>query len=230
MKKVAVLTYPLKHRKTFDALCLLKAKGYKDVVVYAIPFSYIKKNFPIITHRPEMNYDIPSLEEICENFGYGYKIGELNDFNIEKERIVLIAGAGILPDDFTASHTVVNAHPGFIPNCRGLDAFKWAIFENEPIGVTTHLLGDYIDAGLVIERRLIEVQEKDTFHALAQRVYENEVSMLVEAVEKTDLNTLNMIYPENYKLHKRMPQEMEEQLLNRFEDYKKKHAIYKRDN
>lgn len=230
MKKVAVLTYPSKHRKTFDVLSLLKAKGYNDVEVCAIPFSYNKKNFPLIAHRPEMNYEIPGLEEICINLGYKYKTGKLNDLNIEKQRIVLIAGAGILPDDFITSHKVINAHPGFIPNCRGLDAFKWAIFENEPVGVTTHLIGDYIDAGLVIERRLIELRQSDTFHALAQRVYENEVSMLVEAIEKSDSNTLNMIYPENYKLHKRMPQEMEKQLLSRFEDYKKKHVVYKEGN
>lgn len=224
MDKIGVLTYPVKHRKTFDLLSILKTKGYKDVVVYAIPFHYQKKIFPIYQHRPEMNYNVPSTEEICKNLDYQYKEGQLDDFEIEDNRIVLIAGAGIIPDEFVKTHTVINAHPGYIPNCRGLDAFKWAIIENQPIGVTTHLIGDYVDAGLVIERRKIPIYKSDTFHSLAYRVYENEVSMLVEAVEKYHTDKLTMMLPENYELHKRMPSDIEQHMMDIFEDYKNKYC------
>ena len=47
MKKntsIAVLTYPIKHRKTFDVLSLLKTNGYDNVMVCAIPFHYTKRN------------------------------------------------------------------------------------------------------------------------------------------------------------------------------------------
>ncbi|WP_196016917.1 formyltransferase family protein, partial [Alistipes senegalensis] len=157
MKKIAVLTYPVKHRKTYDVLSLLKANGYTDVKVYAIPFHYQKKHFPIIRHRPEMNFQTPEIDELCFNLGYRYEQGELESFNIDKERIVLIAGAGILPKEFVDGHIIINAHPGYIPNCRGLDAFKWAIAEKQPVGVTTHLLGGGIDAGKIIERRIIDI-------------------------------------------------------------------------
>lgn len=225
MKTIAVLTYSIKHRKTYDLLALLKGNGYQDVIVYATPFHYQKKKFPIYQHRPEMNYDIPDIEQLCGNYGYECRTGKIEEFQIESERVVLVAGAGILPESFVKSHTIINAHPGYIPNCRGLDAFKWAILEDQPIGVTTHLIGEYVDAGQVIERRLISVYKSDTFHALAQRVYENEVSMLVEAVDKLDTNALEMMYPENYPLHKRMPGDIEESLLQKFEEYKNRHAI-----
>lgn len=225
MKKIAVLTYPVKHRKTFDILCLLRANGYKDVIVYAVPYHYQKKRYPIIKHRPEMNYKVPNVEEMCKNFGYQYKIGELNSFEISLDRIVLIAGAGILPEEFVEKHTIINAHPGYIPNCRGLDAFKWAIVENQPIGVTTHLIGKYVDAGSIIERRIIDVYAHDTFHALAERVYENEVSMLVEAIDRYDKCEMETILPGNYILHKRMPSYIEKNLMKAFEKYKKAHVI-----
>ncbi len=227
MKKIGVLTYPVKHRKTFDLLSILKANGYNDVIVYAIPFHYQKKKFPLYEHRPEMNYNIPETEQLCKNLGFMYEEGSLNDFCIDEERIVLIAGAGILPQEFVESHTIINAHPGFIPNCRGLDAFKWAIFESQPIGVTTHLIGEYVDAGLIIERRNIPVYKTDTFHSLAQRVYENEVSMLVEAIEKYDSSGLTMIYPEDYEVHKRMPINIEKELMDCFERYKNDYGIDK---
>lgn len=219
-KKIAVLTYPIRHRKTFDIICLLRANGYSDVTVYATPFHYVKKDFPMVQHRPEMNYCIPEIEELCKNFGYHYELGKLEEFDIDPDRVVLVAGAGILPEEFISSHTVINAHPGYIPNCRGLDALKWAIFEGEPIGVTTHLIGEYVDAGQVIERRKIKVNKTDTFHAVAQRVYENEVSMLVEAVEKHDLGVLETVYPDNYEVHKRMPLSYEEKLMDKFNAYK----------
>lgn len=217
--KIAVLTYPVKHRKTFDIISLLKANGYSDVHVCAVPFHYQKKKFPIYQHRPEMHFEIPSLDILCKNFGYKYFEGRLESFDIERDRIVLVAGAGILPDEFVKSHTIINAHPGYIPNCRGLDAFKWAIVEKQPIGVTTHLIGAYVDAGDVIERRCIDIYESDTFHAVAERVYENEVSMLVEALKKyTD--TVEIL-PGNNELHKRMPPEIEEKLLEKFDVYKR---------
>lgn len=223
-KKVAVLTYPIKHRKTFDVLSLLRANGYTDVAVYATPFHYEKKKYPMIQHRPEMHYELPEIQELCSNFGYHYESGQLESFDIEPERVVLVAGAGILPEDFISSHTVINAHPGYIPNCRGLDALKWAVFENEPVGVTTHLIGEYVDAGQIIERRKIEVYITDTFHALAQRVYENEVSMLVEAIKKYDMLALETIYPSGYEIHKRMPKDIEKSLMDKFEVYKAMHG------
>lgn len=221
MKKIAVLTYPVKHRKTYDVLSLLKANGYTDVKVFAIPLHYQKKKEPLVRHRPEMSFQIPDIKELCFNLGYQYKSGRLNTFYIESDRIVLIAGAGILPDEFVHAHIIINAHPGYIPNSRGLDALKWAIAEGQPVGVTTHLIGEYVDAGKIIERRLIDIYATDTFHALAERVYENEVSMLVEAIGKFDNEQLEMAEPGDFVLHKRMPQDMERILIQKFEQYKK---------
>lgn len=224
MRKIAVLTYPVKHRKTYDVLCLLKANGYTDVNVYAIPFRYHKTHIPLILHRPEMNFQIPETSELCFNLGYRYEQVELESVNIDNDRIVLIAGAGILPEEFVGKHIVINAHPGYIPNCRGLDAFKWAIAEMQPVGVTTHLLGAEIDAGKIIERRIIDIYKTDTLHSVAQRVYEHEVSMLVAAVEKCDDKHLETVSVENFEIHKRMPRTMEKHLMALFEQYKKAHA------
>lgn len=77
MKKIVVLTYPIKHRKTYNVLSLLKANGYTDVKVYAIPFQYKKKKQPLILHRPEMNFHVPDIDKLCFNLGYLYERGDL---------------------------------------------------------------------------------------------------------------------------------------------------------
>lgn len=218
--QIGILTYDIKHRKTYDTLCLLKAKGYSNIRVYAQPLHYEKKFFPILRHRPAVVMDIPEIDEMCENFGYQLFRGRLESLPFFKDEVLLVCGAGLIPEDIVKSHTIINAHPGYIPLARGLDAFKWSIWEGKPIGVTSHIIGEYVDAGEVIERRQIQLQENDTFFEVAQRVYENEISMLVDAIEKLD-DKHEWIEPGDNIVHKRMPHEIENQLLERFEQYKR---------
>lgn len=220
---VGVLTYHVKHRKTYDTLCLLKAKGYHNVSVYAQPLHYQKQFVPILKHRPELNMDIPELPELCKNLGYVLYTGKIEAYQIPSDIPLLICGSGIIPDDFVQSHKIINAHPGYLPTSRGLDSFKWAIWEGKPLGVTTHFLGKEIDAGEVIERREISPAQNETFFETACRVYENEISMLVDALEHLEGEHM-FIGPGRNEVHRRMPHEIERELLNRFETYKEKES------
>lgn len=227
MKRIAVLTYNVRHRKTYDTLCLLKTFGYNNITVFAQPMTYVKKRQPLIVHRPELNMHIPEPRELCANLGYEYIEGDFKD-SIDRRydnTIFLLCGAGLLPDEFVSSYRIVNSHPGYIPLARGLDAYKWSIWYGLPVGVTTHFLGSYVDAGEVIERRIIEVRENDTFHAVAQRIYENEIDMLVNAVEKVDEEHEFMIPLEGSELFKRMPEGKEQDLFRKFDEYKMKSEI-----
>lgn len=48
--------------------------------------------------------------------------------------------------------------------------------------------------------------------------------MLVEAIESCQREDLEMVYPGNYTLHKRMPEDVERSLMKAFEEYKKLYA------
>lgn len=223
--KTGILTYASKHRKTYDTLCLLKTKGYEDVNVYGVPFHYEKNFQPLFRHRPEMVMDYPDIEELCKAFHYHYfscgpatEDGGVLD-GIEEDRTLLLCGAGLLEQDFVRKHRIINAHPGYLPNCRGLDALKWAIVEGQPIGVTTHFLGEEVDAGEIIERRIVPVYYEDSFHALAQRVYETEIDMLTGSLEKMDGERL-YVPGGVYEVHRRMPHKTELRLMEAFERLK----------
>ena len=218
---IGVFTYNIPHRKTYDVLCLLKARGYQDVSVYATPMHYKKKFRPLYEHRPSTPMYIMEPLEICKNFNYKYIEGQFEDFIIPTDEVLLVGGAGIIPERILSSHIIINSHPGFIPYSRGLDAFKWAIYEGTIVGVTTHILGEYIDAGEVIERKKIPIYSNDTFHSVAQRVYEYEIGMLVDAIEQVH-EVHELILPGNTVVHKRMPKEFEIKLLDCFEIYKKR--------
>lgn len=226
MKKISVLTYNVPHRKTYDTLCLLKARGYNDVTVYAQPMTYVKKRQPLISHRPEMVMNYPEPSDLCKNLGFEYIEGGFNNtigFKEDKNSVVyLLCGAGLLPDEFIFAHRIINAHPGYIPLARGLDSYKWSVYNGLPIGVTTHFLGEYVDAGEVIERRKIDVKEYDTFHSVSQRLYENEIDMLVGSLNHIDVKH-EFIIPAEAVVFKRMPEENERELFSKFEEYKSTH-------
>ncbi len=221
--KCIVFTYNVPHRKTYDTLTLLKAKGYRNVLVYAVPMHYKKKFVPLYEHRPKDMLSIhPNI--LSNNLGFDYYEGEGYDlFNEKTNLAILICGAGIIPELVVKNNTIINSHPGYIPYARGLDAMKWAIVEDKPIGVTTHLLGDEIDAGEIIDRCKVPIYKNDTFHALAQRVYEYEVKMLVEAIGLLP-NHHEYIEAGNTILHKRMQADVEKDLMMKFEIYKEKYC------
>lgn len=217
------MTYAALHQKTYDLLNLLHAKGYTDVQVYGVEMHYQKKFKPLIEHRPELSTEIRP-EELCQSLGYCYKKVTYEEIDLERGSIVLVAGAGILPEDFVAKYRIINSHPGYIPNCRGLDALKWAIYDGEPIGVTTHLLGKEMDAGEIIERRIIPIYRNDTFHRLCDRVYQNEIKMLVDAIGKID-EEHSYVSGGDYQVHKRMPHEYEAMLPEKFEKLLEKQEL-----
>ncbi len=219
MKEIIVLTYDVPHRKTYDVLCLLKAKGYNRVIVYAKPFHYQKKFVPLIEHRPITNGI--DTDELCQNLGYSYRIWKDEILAFEEKKIILVCGAGIIPDKMVEDNYIINSHPGYIPEARGLDALKWAIIEGKKIGCTTHLLGKEIDAGLIIDRKEIPVLANDTFHAVAYRVYEQEIIMLVDAIEKVEEEHI-YISGDGYEVHRRMPHVVETNLLELFEKRRRK--------
>lgn len=211
-----VLTYDVPHRKTYDVLCRLKSLGYNDVFVWAVPMHYKKTFVPLYEHRPPAYVEIETKKQ-CVAFGYMY-LESANGYDGlpgDKEVPVLLCGAGLLPEKLIKSRRIINSHPGYIPLARGLDALKWEIYENLPIGVTTHLIGDEVDAGEIIERKEVPIYENDTFHALAQRVYETEVSMLVDSLRFKGNGDFFVAAGDN-KLHRRMPKEIEAQLMDRF--------------
>ena len=74
--QIGVLTYTERHRKTYDTLCLLKAKNYQKVKVFAVPYQYKKSFQPLFQHRPEINMSYPSIRNICQAFGYEFIEGK----------------------------------------------------------------------------------------------------------------------------------------------------------
>ena len=204
--KIAVITYDVNHKKTQDILIRLMGK---DVTVIATPFKERKPIKKLYWHRPNMVTNI-STPHLCKCFGFDY-IKHNNPIEIiNKMDVALIGGCGLIN---TGDVNIINAHPGYLPFCRGLDALKWAIYNGYPIGVTTHTINSEIDSGYLIEHELIQVGFYDTFHSVAIRQYEKEIEMLVRAINKP---VGDKIFNGHHEPNKRMPIELEPIMMQRF--------------
>ena len=192
-----------------------KGKEYK-IPIEMIEQTYQRRGYPDNEKFADFYLAdiLPGAEKQCKVFSYDYiPINDINEITCTDD-VFLICGAGLLPEAFVKKNIVVNAHPGYIPVVRGLDSLKWAIYNGDPIGVTTHLIGDEIDAGEIIERRIVPVFWNDTFHAVAQRQYEMEIQMLINSLAK--LNDKHEFFKGEGVVHKRMPHSYETRLFERF--------------
>ena len=57
------------------------------------------------------------------------------------------------------SNGIINFHPGVLPENRGLDNLKWAIYNNLPQGVTTHLIDENIDVEQIYKEFMIDLED-----------------------------------------------------------------------
>jgi phosphoribosylglycinamide formyltransferase-1 len=208
---IYVITYEFPHRKTYDTLFLLKLRGYDNVIVSIQPKKYEKKHQPLIKHRPESIIEI-FPQRICERLGYKFT----KDMPPEGS-FCLIGGIGILPKEMVETRIIINAHPGYLPNVRGLDALKWAIWESQPIGVTTHRCSAQPDSGILIDRMILPIYRNDTFHSVAQRQYDTEIKMLVESIEVYNSVACKENLSNEREVHGRMPYDKEMFLLSKFQ-------------
>lgn len=219
---IYVLTYNFPHRKTQDLLYKLKLRGNDNITLLSTPWK-VRDNFvPLIPHR---NFPAEEIypKQLANRLQIEYK--ELQTYEevvplLNKEDWILLGGAGIIPKSLTDTGQVINAHPGYLPYMRGLDALKWAIYDGQPIGVTTHIISADIDLGMMIQRKLVPIYYWDTFHSVAQRQYEMEIDILVDSINNLDVeNLIPVVNTEQIHLpivKKRMPHSCELRLIQKF--------------
>ena len=221
---IYVLTYDKPHRKTQDLLFRLKAHGH-NVMVGMQRWVERKVHNPLILIRPQKPLQIPMMEFCKEIRCECYYLDEKDWFS---DFPFLIGGANILPKEMTEKYSVINAHTGLLPKYRGLDCVKWAIYNGDEVGVTTHIINNQIDSGELIDKRVIPIEYADSFHGICSKVYETELEMLIEAIDK--YKNTSGIFNGSYEPYKRMPHKLEMELFDRFDICRKKIVIARRLN
>jgi phosphoribosylglycinamide formyltransferase-1 len=191
--------------------------------IFALPYKTRKERTTLFLHRPNQTEAV-APEVLAEKHKITYKRCE-SDKDIDNScELYLILGAGIISAEAINGKKIINCHPGIIPACRGLDAFKWAIYNMQPLGITLHYIDEKVDAGEIISIVSTNVYKTDSILTLARRHYENEINCMINFMEyiKKPENPYKDINESESKM--RMPIEKEAELVRIFDKYIEKYG------
>ena len=181
MKNIDLLTYDCPHRKTSDILFELIVNGYNINRVYAAPLIDLGLKPDIVKMSANACYNIHTAE-ICAKFKIPYIVKPHAD--IEGGNLGIIGGARTLPDHVIQKYSIgiINLHPGLLPNNRGLDNIKWALYHDMPQGLTVHFIDKYVDRGQIILKKKVPVYDDDKIYHIHQRLVSMQPKVLIDAL------------------------------------------------
>lgn len=218
MDTLGIITYNTNHLRTEQVL--LRLIGKYDIRVYAIPFVQRPARKVLFQHRPDQSAAIHP-RDICRRYGLPF-IPVESDAQIDNRcGLYLVTGAGILSPECLRGKRILNGHPGVIPAARGLDTFKWSVYDMLPLGVTLHYIDERVDVGEIVSVIPTPVFPSDTLESLARRHYENEIQVYInfDGHLKHPNNPFAGIA--SGESHRRMKAEQEAEMIGRFEEYKR---------
>ena len=224
---IGVFAYNFPHWKTQEGVHNLILKGFKPKVILAadpVPLNFPHSQIRIV---PKDLY-LTHPQEIAKYHNIDYHVVKHNSqatsdlikqYNLD---MGVILGARILkPIAFSNFKIgVLNLHPGILPQNRGLDNIKWAIIDNLPQGVTTHLINEKIDMGFFIEQENINVHPDDTLLDLHLRIQNLEQKLMISSLKILHKSSKNLSPLSKGNYHKAVPLDIEKTLLTKFKTYK----------
>jgi folate-dependent phosphoribosylglycinamide formyltransferase PurN len=102
-----------------------------------------------------------------------------------RPELCLLGDCGIVPPAVLTVPTIatLNAHPGILPDFRGLDTPLWAVLEERfgRVGCTLHVVDAGIDTGPILETRPYEWRGDETIDRLMGRLDDECLTLLAGA-------------------------------------------------
>jgi phosphoribosylglycinamide formyltransferase-1 len=219
--RVALITYDVPHKKTQDVLFRLIWRDCFNLTLVITPFKSRPSRDVLFQHRPSQLTG-PAPSSLANRFSLNIlPIEDWRSFRSDFE-FFLVCGSGLIDPEFCQTARIVNCHPGLIPQCRGLDAFKWAIHDDLPIGNTLHFIDHQVDLGEVFHHQITDIFPEDDLASFAERHYIAEIHLLSHFDSYLQDGTiLDLVMGDP---RKRMPRETEALLVQSFDAYKEKHT------
>ena len=171
----------------------------------------------------KLNYSDLSISDLKVYSDQVVEVPHFNEGECEallkatKPDIIVLAGSRIIKEHILRIPTigVLNAHPGLLPQYRGLDVIRWALYNKDQVGVTVHFVNSGIDTGAICLRRELEVSLSESIAEIKKRSRALGAEMMAEVVstliEKGMIETIsNPSEQGNY--YRTMPREKEIEL------------------
>lgn len=229
--KIGIFAYNFEHEKIQQGLLNLFLHNYKVSCILAVNRKKLNFYQSKIRIAPQgIKYIHP--QKIAQRLNIPYYIVEHNSKrceNLIKSHgldLGIILGARILKKPIISAFKIgiINLHRGLLPQVRGLDNIKWAIFKDIEQGATVHFIDEKIDRGKIILQKRIEIYKDDTLLDIYLRLRNLEQQLMIEAlgIIENKKRKFKSLGEGNY--FKAVSPEKEKFLLQVFEEYKKQRA------
>jgi len=145
---------------------------------------------PCGAHDLAKEYQIESLQIIKSDFNTSrdyqqYLIKQIQSKNIDY--ILLLNYKYIIKEDMLASfpNRMINIHPSLFPSFLGTKtAIQEALDYGVKItGITTHIIDDQVDKGLILKQEAIKIKTKDTFESLYPKFAKKGKKILLKTID-----------------------------------------------
>lgn len=106
--------------------------------------------------------------------------------NLLDPDVLFLAGSGIIDETvFTIPRIgTLNAHPGLLPEYKGLNVVEWALYYEDPVGVTLHFVDDGIDTGQIVRRRELVNAYELSLDEVRTRLYTLSGDLFAEGLDE----------------------------------------------
>ena len=228
---IQVLTYDFPHRKSLTGMQIIKNSKFQNIYIVSQP--WIELKFRKSKNRKEVfESEILNPTDVGKAYGWKTFVGMHNsdeaiDFykNIKPDYGIIL-GARILSkkviDCFPGG--IFNFHRGLLPENRGLDTIKWAVFNNIPQGITTHLIDENIDVGMKVYKESIEVDRQDTIFDVDSKLFYLEMKHLHTILNDEFKIPEPKSLKSSYKSQKAVPDDIDNKVYEDFDLYKKNYS------
>ena len=223
---ILLFAYNFRHQKSIDFIYKLKENNITISAIISADYVEIK--------RPERVIKTPSNSQCKEHpldlanrFNIPYFVLNHNSNSVvdivKKYSIDLgvIAGARILEYKIIKlfNRGIINFHPALLPECRGLDSILWSIYNNYPLGVTSHLINQKIDAGNLVIKNKIKILSHDNLFSIHKKIYNLQLDLIIPSLNKLSLNSDLQTLTDHGSYNSYMSEDLQKEVVGKVDSY-----------
>lgn len=119
---------------------------------------------------------------------------------------------------------VLNIHPGSLPSYRGKNCPEWAVYYNEPVMITAHLMDSEYDQGNVLGLLEVDWRSLNNYLHFRRQVYLKSFELASKVSLELSLGKSKVLFNSNDVnqpsiIHNSMPDELMLVVKNRFNNF-----------
>lgn len=90
---------------------------------------------------------------------------------------------------------ILNCHPGILPFYRGCSCVEWALFNEDKVGNTCHLMTENIDEGPIICVNELNIENLSSYQSIRSKLYMNSIDTIIQSIDLLKTKSKNQFKP-----------------------------------